>query len=384
VATRDSAGRYAMVYAPVGRTFKVRMDRIAGPKVKAWWFNPRTGQATAIGVFPNRGEREFAPPHKGELLDWVLVLDDAARDYPPPGEGKTGHGRGELAGYELLVASFRTGDTEIFIVDPQTGDARNLTRSPKSQERYPSWSPDGKRVAFNSDRDGTFNLYVIGADGSNLRQLTHERRGVEAGMQSWTADGKWIYFGLFGQGEPRMCRIAPDGSHLQVVGKGIDPAVSPDGKTVVFARPREDGHHLYAMDADGTNLRQLTPRGNAFGGVHAAWSPDGNWIVYADQVGQALEIFRMNADGKNIRQLTKLGKAATTPAVSPDGKWISFRFCNEIYWRDGQSSQRAYRERRADKRPVWVMAADGSNPHVIEPLHYQTTIDGSRAPWRLK
>jgi hypothetical protein len=63
-------------------------------------------------------------------------------------------------------------------------------------------------------------------------------------------------------------------------------------------------------------------------------------------------------------------------------KWISFRLCDEIYWRDGKSSARAYKERRADKRPVWVMGIDGSNPHVIESLHYQTTIDGSRAPWR--
>src|SRR6516225_7165484 len=95
---------------------------------------------------------------------------------------------GEFAGHELLVASFRTGDTEIFIVDPDTGDARNLTRSPRSRERYPSWSPDGRWVAFNSDRDGTHNLYVINVEGNNLRQLTHEKRGVEAGMQRWTAD----------------------------------------------------------------------------------------------------------------------------------------------------------------------------------------------------
>jgi hypothetical protein len=384
VATRDEAGSYAMVYVPCGRAFKVRMDKIAGPKVKAWWFNPRTGRAAAIGEFPNRGEREFVPPQKGEMLDWVLVLDDAAKNFPPPGGWGAAAGRGELAGYQLLVASFRTGDTEIFLVDPDTGDARNLTRSPKSRERYPSWSPDGKRVAFNSDRDGTFNLYVMDSDGSNWRQLTHEKRGVEAGMQSWTADGKWIYFGLFGKGEPRMCRIAPDGSHFQEIGKGIDPAVSPDGKTVVFARQHKDGHYLYAMDADGTNERRLTTKGNAFAGVHAAWSPDGKWIVYADQVGGALELFRMDADGKNVRQLTKFGQAATSPAVSPDGKWISFRLCDEIFWRDGKSAERAYRERRADKRPVWVMAADGSNPHILEPLHYQTTIDGSRAPWRPK
>jgi Tol biopolymer transport system component len=105
-------------------------------------------------------------------------------------------------------------------------------------------------------------------------------------------------------------------------------------------------------------------------------------IVYADRVGEALEIFRIDPDGKNLRQLTRLGQAATTPAVSPDGKWISFRLCDEIYWRDGKTSERAYREQRADKRPVWVMGVDGSHPHVLEPPHYQTTIDGSRAPWR--
>lgn len=78
VATRDADGRYAMIYVPVGRAFKVRMDKIAGAKVKAWWFNPRDGKATAIGEFPNTGARAFTPPDLGEHLDWVLVLDDAA------------------------------------------------------------------------------------------------------------------------------------------------------------------------------------------------------------------------------------------------------------------------------------------------------------------
>ncbi len=85
VATRDTDGTYAMVYAPVGRAFKVRMDVIKGAKVKAWWYNPRNGQATAIGEFANTGEREFLPPDKGEMLDWVLVLDDASKGYPAPG-----------------------------------------------------------------------------------------------------------------------------------------------------------------------------------------------------------------------------------------------------------------------------------------------------------
>jgi len=85
VATRDADGSYAMIYSPVGRPFKVHMEKLSGKTVKTWWFDPRTGAATAAGEFPNSGEREFRSPNPGELLDWVLVLDDAAKNYPAPG-----------------------------------------------------------------------------------------------------------------------------------------------------------------------------------------------------------------------------------------------------------------------------------------------------------
>lgn len=85
VSTRDAEGSYAMVYAPVGRPFAVRMNVIGGRRVKAWWFNPRTGRAGDAGTFENTGERVFTPPDAGEMLDWVLVLDDAAKGYGPPG-----------------------------------------------------------------------------------------------------------------------------------------------------------------------------------------------------------------------------------------------------------------------------------------------------------
>jgi hypothetical protein len=88
VATRCSQGSYAFVYAPVGRSFEVRMGAISGPMVTAWWYDPRNGQAERIGLFPNRGTRRFDPPALGETLDWVLVLDDASRNFPPPGSKK--------------------------------------------------------------------------------------------------------------------------------------------------------------------------------------------------------------------------------------------------------------------------------------------------------
>jgi hypothetical protein len=61
------------------------MDVIQGSRVKAWWFNPRNGEAAAIGEFANTGTREFNPPEGGEILDWVLVLDDNSKNFPKPG-----------------------------------------------------------------------------------------------------------------------------------------------------------------------------------------------------------------------------------------------------------------------------------------------------------
>jgi hypothetical protein len=86
VATRDQSGTYAMIYVPVGRKFSVRMDAIQGKNVVAWWYNPRNGEATQIGKYPNTGTRTFISPDPGESLDWILVLDDAGAKYKAPGK----------------------------------------------------------------------------------------------------------------------------------------------------------------------------------------------------------------------------------------------------------------------------------------------------------
>ena len=87
-ATRDQNGRFAMVYAPVGRKFSVKMDVIKGSTVIAWWYNPRNGEATQIGKFANTGTQTFNPPTPGESLDWILVLDDKSANFKAPGKIK--------------------------------------------------------------------------------------------------------------------------------------------------------------------------------------------------------------------------------------------------------------------------------------------------------
>lgn len=83
--TRAEDGSYAMIYVPVGRKFRVRLDKISGTTLRAWWYNPRDGSAVSIGELPRQEAMAFTPPSPGEALDWILVIDDAARNYAAPG-----------------------------------------------------------------------------------------------------------------------------------------------------------------------------------------------------------------------------------------------------------------------------------------------------------
>jgi hypothetical protein len=82
---------YLFAYTGSGRPVRAHMGKVAGARVKAHWFNPRNGAVTEIGTFDNTGTRDFTPPFEGFGSDWVLVLDDEAKGYGPPGQGV--HGR---------------------------------------------------------------------------------------------------------------------------------------------------------------------------------------------------------------------------------------------------------------------------------------------------
>ena len=92
---------------------------------------------------------------------------------------------GDLSTQRLLVTSVRTGDTEIFIADPVTGDMTNVTRSPQTEDRYPCWSPDAKRIAFARDAgpDNIKHLWVMNTDGSGARALVTTQ--TTSYMPSW-------------------------------------------------------------------------------------------------------------------------------------------------------------------------------------------------------
>jgi TolB protein len=289
----------------------------------------------------------------------------------------------DLSGHKFLVASIRTGDTEIFIADPTTGDLFNVSRSPNSEDRYPCWSPDGNQICFSSDREGTTNLWIAAADGSDLRRLN--RTPAVCYMPSWqnTSRGQLIVFGKHGA-KPEMASIKPDGTGEQLLGEGHDPTLSPDGRLITYTGKAGEGVTVFVMNYDGSGKRQVVPEISKVGATFPNWSPDSKQIVYSFPVGESLELFIINVDGTNNRRITTFGGSSvcTPSAWSPDGRWISFRRTDERYWSNPQRMHKIYTEKPADKRPVWVVRPDGSEASVVEPLRFQMAIDGSRAAWK--
>lgn len=289
--------------------------------------------------------------------------------------------------YELVMTSLRTGETELFVTDLRTGSAKNLTVAPRSEERYPAVSPDGKKILFTSNRwnnDSAFNLFSMNADGSDTRQLSFYKNEVVY-YPGWSANGKKILYNLGNSSS--VVLMEADGSHQKIFTDMRDAHLSPNGTKIAFTRRCQTGFCLYVLNVSDGSVRQLTDKPNDFGAVGPVFAPDGKTIAYVDRPdnsSETLEIFSCDTAGNNRQQLTNLRRVSTSPCWSPDGEWISFRVTDNAFWRDDSTRRAAYLAKEGEKRPVWIMRRDGSEALPVQPLRFQCGIDGSRASWRRK
>lgn len=212
------------------------------------------------------------------VLAVAIVLALAAA----PPLSATYPGRNGLIAYTAVVGTTETGPnaTDIFTVDPTTGVIRQLTLTGTDSE--PSWSADGRRIAFASTRNGSdAEIYVMNADGSDQTRLTFD---------------------------PAQDR---------------DPAWSPDGH-IVFSSNRAGSYHLFTMNGDGTNVSQLT-----FGARNDRepdWSPDGNRIVFESDQGSISDAWLLDVTTGERHLLADDPDGIWNPKWGPDGSKITFGY----------------------------------------------------------
>ena len=270
-----------------------------------------------FGIAPDGSQRIVACADLGPAAAGDVSASSAASPSASP-DCATGAILGK--GGWLAFSATQNSNGDIYLLNVQDAlkagndSARlRLTTNPAA-DFDPTWSPDGTRIAFRSQRDGNDEIYVMNVDGTCQANLTND--SVNEWSPAWSPDGTRIAFARFYDSNSftDIAVINLDGSGLTrlTTDSGEYPTWSPDGKRIAFSTARDGNYEIYVMNADGTGQTRLT--NNPAYDMSPAWSPDEKRIAFDTQrdfphpaevgIGPEFEIHVMNVDGSGDTRLT--------------------------------------------------------------------------------
>jgi Tol biopolymer transport system component len=236
----------------------------------------------------------------------------------------------------IAFVSSTEGNPDIFLMDIDRGIIRRLTDHPADDLR-PSWSPDGRRIVFYSNRDGFWNLYVMRANGLDVQPITTERDSF--GNPAWSPDGQRVAYDTTMAGNLEiyiMCVENKCTTQRLTSQAGPDefPAWSPDGQRIAYQALRTERREIYVMDVcERCKTQPQLLYTGFFSHAGPAWSPDGRHLAFAAASTNQWGIYVVDAKcyampggcAGNIQQLTASSMNSFQPAWSPDGRSIVFQ-----------------------------------------------------------
>ncbi len=293
----------------------------------------------------------------------VVVISTPVPTTPVPTEPPTAGYLGMTS--DLAFHSDRDGDYDIYVLDHQAGEIMQLTDDP-AEDVNADWAPDGLLIAFQSDRDGNEEIYVMDRDGGVIRRLTdHPADDLKP---IWSPDGQKLLFESTRDGNPEIYIMDRDGNDVVRLTDNSSndwaPVWSPDGHQIAFISNRDTRqplYEIYVMNVDGGNARRLT--GLDFDNRSPDWSPDGRQITFvSNRIDDNWDIWVMSSEGEDagLQRLTIDPSRDWSPAWSPDGQWIAFESDREGNYElycmsaDGSEQVRLDQDGADDRRPRWA------------------------------
>lgn len=191
------------------------------------------------------------------------------------------------------------GNWDVYVLDPATSEVTNLTADSLAYDFGSTWSLDGTRIAFTSNRDGNNEIYLVSVVDGSLTRLTNNLASDRD--FTWAPDGFRYAFASdrTGNTEIFVADIRVPNAATQITYNGaVDylPYWSPDGTKIAFTTNRDGNFEVYSMSVNGSSVKRLT--NNAADDQESAWSSDSKKLVFTSNRNGNYEIYSMNADGR--------------------------------------------------------------------------------------